>query len=193
MTLNGKGSGRSGIYLISTPRQLDVLSSPVRGEIIEVMTRLGECTIAQIAERMERSAESLYHHMKQLRRIGIVRVVERRKGKRQLERVFALEATDFRIDDSQRSAAFRRALLRMSRTHLQLAMRQMEASIDRNSQKLDGPWATHRVGRDLVSLSGKSLAELNRRLTELHVWLGEVDDPEAPNRIALTMAMCEVE
>ena len=183
----------NGVYVISTARQLDVMSSPVRSEIIEVMTRLGECTAAEIAERMERSVESLYHHLKQLQRVGIVGVAQRRKGKRQIERVFALQATDFRIDDSKRTPSFRRALLRMSRTHLRLAMRQMEASIERNTQTLDGTWATHRVGRDLVTLSDEALAELNRRLTELHVWLGEVDDPQAPHRIALTMAMCDVD
>ncbi len=180
------------IYFISTPRQLEVLSSPVRNEMIEVMMRLGSSTIGEIAEAMGRSAESLYYHMEQLRRVSAVRLVERRKGKRQLERVYELVANDFRINETAHSPAFRRALKKAARALLQQSATEMEASIDSGQANKGDSAQTHRIGRDIVCLSDEALAELNERIVELHEWLGELDDDDAAHRIALTLAMCKL-
>ena len=55
-----------------------------------------------------------------------------------------------------------------------------------------GPRRTHRVNRAVISLSDGHLEELNTRIDELHDWLGEVNDSQAPHRIAMIIATCDV-
>ena len=164
----------SGTFTISTPRDLSVLASPVRNAIIEVLLRDGRSSIAGIAARLDRSPESLYHHMQRLRSIGVVRVAERRKATRQVERMYELTVNDFRIDYSNRSAPFRKALKRSARMMLRSARSEVEQAIDAPPLP-GGTTPRHLLGRDLVHLSERSLQALHDRLTELHEWLGRVD------------------
>lgn len=113
------------------------------------------------------------------------------------ERVYELTAHDFRIDYRNRSAPFRRALQRTARLMLQRATREIEASIDaRHAFGTEGD-APYRLGRDVVCLSDADLGELQRRMREIHEWLGSVDragnarDPDDPGSVvSLTWTLC---
>ena len=176
------------IFTISTPLQLSVLASPVRNAIIEVMMERGPSSVAEIATSLDRSPESLYHHLKQLQRIGVVRIAERRKASRRVEKVYEITANDFRIDYTNRSSAFRNALKKTSRTLLRLAEREFSESIDA-SQSRNATQPHHKIGRDLVHLSDRDLATLHDKLNDLHEWLGTVDHHDAPNHVAPTFIL----
>ena len=62
-------------FLVSTVRQMEALASPVRHHIHLAMEMLGECSVNELAERMGRVPETLYYHLRQLKKVGIVEQV----------------------------------------------------------------------------------------------------------------------
>ena len=55
-------------------RQLESLTSPIRLAIIQRLDIDKEATVHELSQRMGRPVTSLYHHLKQLVDIGLLRV-----------------------------------------------------------------------------------------------------------------------
>src|SRR5437763_17089909 len=58
--------------MISRPEQLRALISPVRQEIVDVLSRMGTASLAEIAAVLGRPADGLYYHVRLLVRVGLV-------------------------------------------------------------------------------------------------------------------------
>ena len=98
---------RPAIHMITTPKSWAVLTAPVRLEIVEAMRITAPCSIAEIAEALDRPADTLYRHIEKLRRAGIVVDAGARRSGRRIEQVYDLVADDFRIgfrDITERAA-----------------------------------------------------------------------------------------
>ncbi|MCS7033999.1 MAG: helix-turn-helix domain-containing protein [Phycisphaerae bacterium] len=106
-----KSRGKSFVY-IHTPAQWRALTSPVRVEMLEVLRRLGPMPLAEIARRLDRPADGLYHHARVLAGAGVVRV-RRREGRGRPEAVLELAGREIRVDLSTKVPARRSRLLRM--------------------------------------------------------------------------------
>src|SRR5580658_227047 len=70
--------------------QLASLTSPVRLAIVQRMEIDKEATARELARRMGRSATSIYHHLQQLEKVGVLHVVAERKGSGRPEAVYAM-------------------------------------------------------------------------------------------------------
>jgi len=84
-------------------------SPAVRTCIMESFLILGPSTIRDIAHRLARSPESLYHHIGILERAGLIRVHDIRPTAKTRQTVYAPVCTRLRLDRSKRSPAMRRA------------------------------------------------------------------------------------
>jgi len=89
---------RQPILLVQSPAQWSVLASAVRGEILEALRLLGPCSLADIAQTIDRPADSLYPHLEQLQEAGFVVPAGFRKGARNVEQLIDVVAEDFAID-----------------------------------------------------------------------------------------------
>jgi DNA-binding transcriptional ArsR family regulator len=67
---------------ISEPAQLQVLASPLRQEIIDLLARTGAAQVSEIASLLGRPADSLYYHLRELERVRLVRSSPRAGGRR---------------------------------------------------------------------------------------------------------------
>lgn len=98
---------RPDIHILTTPRAWAALVAPVRLEIVEAMRMIAPCSIAEIAESLDRPADTLYRHIEKLKRAGAVVDAGTRRAGRRIEQVYDLVADDFRIgfkDTSDRAA-----------------------------------------------------------------------------------------
>ncbi|MFT4709461.1 MAG: DNA-binding transcriptional ArsR family regulator [Planctomycetota bacterium] len=90
---------------------LKALASPARIEVVEVMQISGPATVAEISTQLGRAADSLYHHLRQLEKAGIVE----RQGKRQSGgrsgAVYALCEREVSADSSHESPVEERAAM----------------------------------------------------------------------------------
>lgn len=53
-------------------RQIRALASPLRQDLVDAVAADGPCTIAELAERVGRPADALYHHVRRLVATGLL-------------------------------------------------------------------------------------------------------------------------
>lgn len=83
---------------LCTPAAWLTMMAPVRSEIAQALTMLGEASIAEVAEVIDRPADTLYRHVAMLERAGVVREGEPRRVGRHTERVYSMVAPDMQPD-----------------------------------------------------------------------------------------------
>lgn len=60
------------VYTISRPDQLAAVGSPIRQEILDVLSGLSPSSVAAISAALGRPADALYYHLRVLVRVGLV-------------------------------------------------------------------------------------------------------------------------
>jgi len=98
---------RPSIHHLANPKAWSVIVAPVRLEIVESMRIIAPCSIAEIAESLDRPADTLYRHIEKLKRAGVVVDAGTRRAGRRVEQVYDLVADDFRVgfkDITERAA-----------------------------------------------------------------------------------------
>lgn len=85
------------------------MMAPVRFELLEAMRSIAPCSVRELATALDRPADSLYPHVRQLVRIGVIVESAIRPGRTRPERVYDLAADDFRpvFRDSGRAVTSR--------------------------------------------------------------------------------------
>ncbi|MDX2017074.1 MAG: helix-turn-helix domain-containing protein [Planctomycetota bacterium] len=82
---------------IQSPKQWEVILSPVRGELVQALRCIGPCSTSELAEMLDRPADTLYRHLDALKRAGfVIESGERVRGTHH-ERLFDLTADDFKM------------------------------------------------------------------------------------------------
>ena len=59
-------------FVVSSPKQLQIIAWPGREEIIDVVALIGPCRITELAGVVGRSRNSLYYHVRALRDTGLL-------------------------------------------------------------------------------------------------------------------------
>ena len=59
-------------YRIEQLRQIRAVASPARQDLVDAVASDGPCTIAELAERVGRPADALYHHVRRLVATGLL-------------------------------------------------------------------------------------------------------------------------
>lgn len=109
---------------IDDPAVWHLLMSPVRVEIAEGLRCLGPCSVAELAELIDRPADTLYRHLQLLQDAGLVVAAGFRKGPRNTEQLVDVAAEDFRpVFDPASGETASDAILHMARTFLKCADR----------------------------------------------------------------------
>jgi DNA-binding transcriptional ArsR family regulator len=109
--------------------QLRVLASPVRIEIVGALQAYGSMAIRELAEKLARPADGLYHHVRELEKAGIVRIERtQRTGKRD-EAVYALTAERFGQAQTSTTPAMKEAIIEAAGAVLRLAGREVRRAV----------------------------------------------------------------
>ena len=77
-------------YPITDLAQFKALTSPARGEILDIVSLMGSLSIADMAEYLGKPIDSLYYHVRKLVKVGLLVEKVKRKSKRQMEAVYDL-------------------------------------------------------------------------------------------------------
>ena len=157
--------------------ELRALRSPLRQDIVLVLESVGPSSVAEIAERLGRSTHSLYYHVRQLERAGLVRTHEVRSTGRRDETVYALVSKGLVIDQRQRSQPFLEALGEMYSAALRRAERGLMRTLEEDL--LRPPEEPRRSGVVTVNarLTPRGQKLLKQRLLELAETIEAEDDP----------------
>jgi DNA-binding transcriptional ArsR family regulator len=142
--------------------QIRALIAPTRQEIVDALEIVGPAPVAAIAGVLGRAPDSLYHHIRVLVGVGLVREVETRVRGRVREAVYELAGHDMTIGYDLADAAKREALNALVRGMSRIARRDFERASEKGEAVVEGPRRNLRGARMVGLLDGEQLEELGR-------------------------------
>jgi len=156
---------------IATVKSPDVLTSPVRIELIGALQTRGPSSIRELAAQMNRPADGLYHHVRLLLQAGVVRQTDERKRGRHEEAIYGLVAPRIGAAFDARSGAGRQAAVRAAQAALRMAAREFAAALDACAESGAAKMSGLRASRQKVWLTDGALSQLVRRLQKIERFL----------------------
>lgn len=176
---------RPPIHAISRLEDWAVMMAPVRFELLEVMRDIAPCSVGELADALDRPADSIYPHLRQLAKIGVVVEAGSRASRTRPGKVYDLVADDFRPGFGRtgaraKAAAIDRTMQGLTRIVSRTSRKAAAAgrfSYDEDFQnvvaKLEQAWLTPRelsiVRSRLQSLKRYLDARKGRRAGELYL------------------------
>jgi hypothetical protein len=156
--------------------QLRILASPVRIDIVGAFQAYGSMPIRELADKLARPADGLYHHVRQLQEAGILQVAKTaRRGKRD-ESVFALTAERFGHTSKPKSPVQKQAVVEAAAAALRLTNREFcravlanESSQTKRTGKV--PFAKTKLSRQRSWLTNQDLKSLHNLLNQIESFL----------------------
>lgn len=180
--------------LLESPLQIAVLASPVRQEIVDTLENLGgEAPVADVAMQLGRPADSIYYHLKQLVRGGLL---EERpdNGDGRGRRYRTVAGRGQRISlryrpgldgNAEAVARVTGGLLRTAKRDFERALRSGDAVVEGEHRDL---WAARTKGW----VGETELAEINRLLTRLSELLHQPRTTRRDRLVSLAYVLAPV-
>jgi DNA-binding transcriptional ArsR family regulator len=147
--------------------QLENLTSPVRLAIVQRLEVDRQATARELARRMARPVTSIYHHLKQLEDVGVLRVVAERKGPRRPEAVYALVAEYLSSAEAVKTQRGRETYARSAVRVAEAGARAFSAAVKRRAARFDGQDRNAMVRFFALRADKRKLAALNALLETL--------------------------
>jgi DNA-binding Lrp family transcriptional regulator len=85
---------------VLTSEQLECLASPVRSEVYMAFRARSQVSVAEVADAMGRSPESVHYHVRALARSGLLLKTGQRPSRRKPEALFSAAHDRIRLPDS---------------------------------------------------------------------------------------------
>ncbi len=180
-------SRRQKEMVLSRPSQIAAISSPMRHLILWTMEAFGRMTVSDLAERLGRTPESIYYHMRALSRAGLIVEHEIRPTGGRPEAVYGLPAEVLVTDPTQTSPSYLEAMRRSSAAMLRLASRQIDSALKRQRSEARKRHAAFCMQHAQARLRPRDISELNRRIDDVMTLLQERDHPDGET-VAVTIA-----
>ncbi len=178
------------ILLIREPRQVRALRTPLRQELLQELSLLRSASVKELASALGKPAASLYYHVHELEKAGLIRgKASRRSGTKQ-ETVYETTAERIRIDRTKRTKAFVEALGDLHRTALNQASREVASALARGSG--DASDDSLMLVRLSARLSQQDVRKARRMLNELAAFIGERDSSGNEETFSFTAAMAKL-
>jgi DNA-binding transcriptional ArsR family regulator len=158
--------------VIAQPAQIAALASPARLELVDSLHTAGPTSIAELARLLGRTPQSLYYHVRQLQRLGLIVAVGQRRAGRRPEAVYDLPARPLQLRYRAGRGPAAVATVRTARALLRLAARDFARAIASPGVVTEGPRRSLWCGRCKGWLTGAELGRLNAHLRAIALLLG---------------------
>ena len=137
-------------YVITSKKQLAVLSSGVRQEIADVLAQLKRASVSTLAAALGRPADALYYHLRLLEGAGLVNKagMARRDGRREV--LYGAAGAELRIDYEVARREAKKQLVAITGAMSRLAVRDVRHALADETVILSGPtralWVKRKTG-----------------------------------------------
>ena len=161
-------SPRRRTLRLDDPASVRTLASPARIEIIEALQVGGPATVAQIADRLGRRPDSLYHHLRRLEQAGIVEECDRVTEGGRAARVLRMTAETVEAGLGPKATpGQRRAISDVAAPVLRIGERDVRRAAMSPDARTGGKRRNLHASRNKLWLTRTELEELNEELDEL--------------------------
>lgn len=148
--------------LITEPRQIRALVSPVRQEIADALHSAGPLSISQLANMLGRPADALYFHIRLMERVGLLSRVGEVPTGRRAGALYDVIARPLRIYYDTARPTVGRAIIKVSGSMMRLAHRDFARAFKDGLVKPEGEHRNTWSGRAKGWVTPDELAEINR-------------------------------
>jgi DNA-binding transcriptional ArsR family regulator len=162
-----KRSGSPQGFIITDARQIRALASPTRQDILDAVTAIGPCSVAELASVVDRRPDGLYYHIRRLVKVGLLREVaddESRRGELRLDVPHEALYLQYRPDNRANKAA----ILRVAGAMIRSAERGFRRAFVPEVAVVDGPRRNLWASRNRGALTPAELTEVNALISRLH-------------------------
>ncbi len=156
------------ITILNAEQREAITQSPARLEVLDAVSDLGPCSVAEMAGELGRSPQSLYYHIEIMVRVGLLRQTGSRKAGKRDEALYDMVSEHFRLasnDENPKEA--QRTLLRFNSTVLKLTERNhrdaVRCGLVRRVAKRENIYLRRQRGR----LTDKDLERIYELLEEI--------------------------
>ena len=156
-----------GMYVITDPRQIAALASPTRQSIVDLIVSAGPLTVSEIADHVERRADSIYYHLKTLVKVGLLLESFDAEVRGRSIATYDVPGRPLRLQYDLSRKASTRAVNRVTQSMLRGAYRAFARHSAVGRAAVTGPERELWAGRGRAMLSRKELREVNRLLSRL--------------------------
>jgi DNA-binding transcriptional ArsR family regulator len=137
-------------FIVSSPKQLEVVASPGREEIIDTVAMIGPCSVSELARALRRSRNALYYHLNALRDCGLLLETHRVGGGARSTACYDVPGRPFAVSFDLSTPQRRRAVISLARSRLKGTGRAFERACRDKRIRTHGPrrnlWATRVKG-----------------------------------------------
>jgi DNA-binding transcriptional ArsR family regulator len=181
---------RPATRFLARPDELRALVSPIRQEIVDVVSARGSMSVAELAAAIGRPADALYFHLRALQRARLVRrTFVRRRGQRQMA-LFRTAAPELKLRYEPASGANRRNLTAIVASMLRLGARDFRRGLQQEGVRVTGPRRELCALRRTARLTPPQIKDVNRLIDRLLQQFAGVHD-EGP-MYAITVLLTPV-
>lgn len=179
--------------ILRTEEQRRAVASPLRMELIGLFLERRPLSVAQLAERMGRSATALYYHVGLLEKAGILKRAGKRRSGRRAEALYLPVADMFKMEQEGGNTEAAATALKTMATAFRMAEGDMRAALADPRSKSAGPYRNVYGTRMHCRISKESLAELNGHLRAIEKTVARVHKSHEPSPddqfVSLTLAL----
>lgn len=169
-------------FVVSSPKQLQIIATPGREEIVDVVALIGPCRITELARVVGRSRNSLYYHVRALRDAGLLLKTDRSGEGTKTTAYYDVPGRPFSVRFDLSTPSRRSAVFALARTRIRSAARGFGRACKSGAVTLSGPRRDLRVTHLKGWLSDKDLEKTNRLLERLVELVGTTERRAAKGR-----------
>lgn len=158
---------------ISKPAHLKALASPVRQELLDLLVRAGPATAAELGRLVQRPADGLYYHLRELRRVGLVSSAGTRENQGRREELFRAVHQEPTLRHDPSPGGNSPAVIAIVSSMLRLGIRDFKKGAASPNVRAHGPQRELWAARTTGWLSPAQLAETNERIRALNKVAGK--------------------
>jgi DNA-binding transcriptional ArsR family regulator len=172
-------------YWVMRRDQVESLASPVRQDICDRLAALGPLSVRDLSEALGRRQTSIYHHLRQMIAVGLVRASRPGSGRGRPATLYETVAPRIRMARSAEIAENRPSIAKGAKAAAINAVANFAAAFDSDQWSDRGPGRNQWFFRVVASPSPERLAHINRLMNELAELLWTADaEPGPPISIA---------
>lgn len=155
------------VYALETIEQLRAISDALRIRIIDLLSRQ-PMTVTQLGERLGIAPAKVHYHVRELERVGLLRLVETREKGGVLEKYYRTVASDYRVPPSLLRSAPPDEVLAVVTNMLNVMTSGLLRAVESQLRDLETRDDLHiAIGDDTVYMTDGEVREVMRQIGEL--------------------------
>jgi DNA-binding transcriptional ArsR family regulator len=154
--------------IIRSKRQMRALAASTRQEIVDVLPRMGAVSVAELASALGKPADSLYFHLRILKKVGLIRSAGFRRVHGRREVLFRAVAPELSLHYAFGKKGNAKEINAIIASMLRLGIRDFRNSFKAAEASISGPHRELWAVRKTAWLSHGQIAEVNRSIHKLN-------------------------